>query len=891
MAGGTLVSITGDNFDAGATVSFGDALARSVTVKGSTEMTAITPGSSAGAVSLTVTNSDGQSATLAGAFTFLSPPRLSGISPVSGPTTGGTPVTLTGTGFLAGATVTFGSAAASSVVVVSSTRMTAITPASSAGAVSVTVTNGDGQSGTLAGAFTFLSPPSLSGISPASGPITGGTPVTLTGTGFLAGATATFGSAAASSVVVVNSTQMTAITPAFSAGAVSVTVTNSDSQSATLAGAFTFVSPPAAICALTLPDGNPSVPYYATLTCPGGTPSYTWTLFAGTLPSGLTLNSSTGLISGTPTEATAASFTAQATDSSTPTPQTVQVKATLNVVTPAASDPELPQLFMDTTFPNTSGYITRTVCASGCNYNTLQAALSDVHNQGGDAAGEIIELASGATFTENDTLPAYTMAAGKWVIVATNTASSNLPAAGVRITPEYSPTNGGPLAQILSANQNPVFQTASNANYYWFVGVEIGVTGSVGENYGVFVVGNGETTPAALPNHIVLDRCYVHGNATGGIRRGLAANGAYVAAINSYFENFHDTAQDTQAIAAWNSPGPVKIANNFLEGAAENVLFGGVDPSVTNLVNSDLEIRQNHFFKPLSWNPYDPSYAGTLWSVKDLFELKNAQRVLVEGNILENNWVQAQDGFGVLFTPRNQEGNCPWCAVANVTFRYNIFQHSASGFNISAADSASPCGDGSGPSLPATGILISNDLLRDMSSAAEWGSASETLFQFLNGPDSCTASQIAPPANVIINHVTAFQDGHTAFAGDNYSDNPMPGVGWENSLLAEGAYGFLGTSTAEGNATFAAYFTSPVFTANVLEGGWAGNYNSFSGDFFPTSWSTALFSDQTDCLGGTFSVTACALQAASPYHDAATDGKDIGADIDALNAATTGVSP
>jgi hypothetical protein len=96
---------------------------------------------------------------------------------------------------------------------------------------------------------------------------------------------------------------------------------------------------------------------------------------------------------------------------------------------------------------------------------------------------------------------------------------------------------------------------------------------------------------------------------------------------------------------------------------------------------------------------------------------------------------------------------------------------------------------------------------------------------------------------------------------------------------------------AEGNATFAAYFTSPVFTGNVLEGGWAGNYNNFSGDFFPTSWSTALFSDRTDCLGGTFSVMACALQAASPYHAAATDGKDIGADIDALNAATAGVSP
>ena len=67
-------------------------------------------------------------------------------------------------------------------------------------------------------------------------------------------------------------------------------------------------------------------------------------------------------------------------------------------------------------------------------------------------------------------------------------------------------------------------------------------------------------------------------------------------------------------------------------------IFGGAKPSVDNLIPSDMEIRGNHFTRPLSWRPGDPSYGGTAWYVKNLFELKNGQRVLFEGNLLEHNW-------------------------------------------------------------------------------------------------------------------------------------------------------------------------------------------------------------------------------------------------------------
>ena len=240
-AGGTAVTITGTNFVAGATVTFGSAAATNVVVVNSTTITATTPAGSTGAVTVTVTVS-GQSGSLASGFTYVVAPTVSNVSPNNGPATGGTAVTITGTNFAAGATVKFGATAATNVVVVSSTSITATTPAGSAGAVTVAVTV-NGQTGSLTNGFTYVVPPTVSSVSPSSGSTVGGTAVTITGTNFAAGATVTFGSAAATNVVVVNSTTITATTPAGSTGAVTVTVTVSG-QSGSLASGFTYVVAP-----------------------------------------------------------------------------------------------------------------------------------------------------------------------------------------------------------------------------------------------------------------------------------------------------------------------------------------------------------------------------------------------------------------------------------------------------------------------------------------------------------------------------------------------------------------------------------------------------------------------------------------------------------------------
>ncbi len=242
-AGGTAVTITGTNFAAGATVTFGATVATNVVVVSGTQITATTPAVSAGAVTVTVTNAGGQSGNLASAFTYIVPPTVSSVAPNSGPAAGGTAVTITGANFATGATVTFGSTAATNVLVVNGSTITATTPLGRAGAVTVTVTS-NGLSGSLASAFTYAAAPTVTSVSPASGSTAGGTAVTITGANFAPGATVTFGGTPATNVVVVSGMQITAAAPAGNAGAVTVTVTNVGSQSGSLANGYTYVLVP-----------------------------------------------------------------------------------------------------------------------------------------------------------------------------------------------------------------------------------------------------------------------------------------------------------------------------------------------------------------------------------------------------------------------------------------------------------------------------------------------------------------------------------------------------------------------------------------------------------------------------------------------------------------------
>ena len=248
-AGGKLVTITGSNFTAGAqqtspSVSFGGVQATHVTVLSSAQLSAMIPAHAAGTVTVEVTNPDGESTGLAAAFTYTSTSlTINSISPSSGSTAGGTVVTVAGSNFSTGATASFGGSPASNVSIVSSTQLKATTPTHASGAVSVVVSNPDGANATLANAFSYgLSPPTVSSLSPLSGPAAGGTTVTISGTNFQAGVSVSFGGYAATSVTLGSSTTVVAVTPEHSFGSAAVSVTNSDGQSAILSSGFTFHS-------------------------------------------------------------------------------------------------------------------------------------------------------------------------------------------------------------------------------------------------------------------------------------------------------------------------------------------------------------------------------------------------------------------------------------------------------------------------------------------------------------------------------------------------------------------------------------------------------------------------------------------------------------------------
>lgn len=178
-------------------------------------------------------------------------PVISTITPALGPAAGGSSVTITGTGFLAGAQVTLGGSAAV-VTAPSATTIVATTPAHPAGTVDVVVTNPGGASATLSNGFTFIGPPTLTSISPLSGPSLGGTTVTVAGTNFVTGTAVTIGGVAAS-IVSVSSTSITVTTSARPAGVVSVTVRNPDGQAFTLSDAFTYVASAPPVVATVVP--------------------------------------------------------------------------------------------------------------------------------------------------------------------------------------------------------------------------------------------------------------------------------------------------------------------------------------------------------------------------------------------------------------------------------------------------------------------------------------------------------------------------------------------------------------------------------------------------------------------------------------------------------------
>ena len=466
--------------------------------------------------------------------------------------------------------------------------------------------------------------------------------------------------------------------------------------------------------------------------------------------------------------------------------------------------PEPPREYVETALVPSSGHTIRV--RDG---DDLQDAI-DVAQ-----LGDTIVVEAGATFKGPFTLPKKTGTG--WLTIRTSTPDKQFPPPGTRVAPSHAPL----MPKLISWKGEGVVLAERGAHHYRFIGIELAPSeGSY--LYSLMWFGtNRERTVEELPHHIIVDRCYLHGDPKKGSRRGVALNGRHLAVIDSYLSDFKEVGGDSQAILGWGGAGPFKISNNYLEGAGENIMFGGGDPYIKDLVPSDIEVRGNHLVKPLRWKKNEPGYEGTQWSVKNLFELKNARRVIVEGNVMEHSWEEAQTGFAVLFTVRNQDGNAPWSVVEDVQFVNNIVRHSGSGITLMGHDNNRPWDQ----SQETKRILIRNNLWEDIG-GERWGGRG-ILFQMVEGT-----------SDVKFEKNTGVQRGYTLFS----MGPPHRRFTFRNNIAPHNEYGIFGNDVGVGVAALDAYFPDAVVTENVLAGGEASRYPD--GNVFPDSLDAVPFADR-----------------------------------------------
>ncbi len=447
---------------------------------------------------------------------------------------------------------------------------------------------------------------------------------------------------------------------------------------------------------------------------------------------------------------------------------------------------------------------------------------------------------------------APTVNPSEWVYIVSS-ALNSLPNPGDRV----GPSDASNMPQIVASGTNPAITVADGASKYRLVGLDI-KSGNGNNVTNLVEMGVSATSSGSLPSDIIFDRCYIHNASGTSGRRGIWLNAVRGTVVDSYISGFREAGSDSQAVLVTNTVGPIKIVNNYLEGASENFHVGGSDPAIDDAVPSDIEFRRNYCYKPLSW-------VGAGYNVKNLLEFKNAQRVLCEGNVFENNWADGQSGLAFLITPRNQQGTAPWSGTFDITFRLNKMLNIEGGINVGGTDDVYS-------SQNTTRVTISDNFLK----LSYEGGGDHRGFQLVTDH---TYQSGASPTNVHITNNTIIHTNSSGSAGVMASGGvKMTGIIIRDNIVSNAAYGYLGVGSGDGNDTINTHFdTDAVFTHNVIIGGTSGNYTGRTGCQFPANVAAVSF---TDSASDDYS-----LSGGSSYKNDGSDGTDPGADWTALNAA------
>jgi hypothetical protein len=532
----------------------------------------------------------------------------------------------------------------------------------------------------------------------------------------------------------------------------------------------------------------------------------------------------------------------------------------------------LPQVYIDTAWrPPTNGKSWKAHTAA-----ELQHALDS------SVPGDTIVLDGGATYQGNFTVPRKTNPDHKWIYIEGSELAA-LPAAGKRVNPE---SDAVKMPKIVTANVSSAISIEAGASHYRLIGLEFYSTSTQGCDlrhvppvncFTYFLIYMSAVRGGPLADSITVDRCYVHGSDTQDVRAGIVANGTSVAVIDSYISEIHQSNLDSQAIRAYLTPGPIKVVNNFLSSTTENLMFGGAGGADNPYVPSDIEIRNNHFFKPEKWAvPGKTLPPAAQWSEKNSLEFKNARRVLVTGNIFENSWRSAQDGAAIVLTVRTSDsGNV--AVVDDITIENNVLKNVNSGFASLAHDYN--CN------------LLRAPLCNNPGETKRWKIANNLiLLRNLTAPGGFrpTAFGVAVDlTDVVFRHNTVVPAAGTNCWASLYfsvaqgnrwplAESNTHNLWITDNVLCRPPTGDWG---GQGTSGLKSYMGDPVplderFTGNVILGPSDVRPVSFPGGNLVTSGPIG-FADQKS---GNYQLT-------SPKWTRTTDGKPAGVDASALNAA------
>lgn len=345
------------------------------------------------------------------------------------------------------------------------------------------------------------------------------------------------------------------------------------------------------------------------------------------------------------------------------------------------------------------------------------------------------------------------------------------------------------LATITTSTSEPAIVYGTGAHHVRFTGVRVTSTGPAAA---IVRASNGETTVSATPHHLTLDRVVVDGGSSD-LGRCVHFDGGDMAVLYSSLVNCHSKVRDAQAFLAGNGAGPYRLEGNLMDGSGQCFMFGGYDSRSEALIPSDIVVRNNVCTKPLSWRTTTPgTYGPGQWQVKTIVESKNARRVLVEGNVIENVWKDAQDGFAFLLKSVNQDGTAPWSFTGDWTIRYNRIRNVANGINISPAPT--------GPAVPATRFTIYGNVVEPFPAGAE-------------GRGVMLGTGLT---DIVLAHNTFGSMGNAALtiAGTG----TIARLAMRSNVLPPGAYGVKGDSRGIGLSSITAYLPGSLWETNLMPG-------------------------------------------------------------------------